>query len=106
MALCRAGAGTVAELAAAGLPSVLVPYPHAPGNHQTANARPLVRAGGAILIPDADADAARIGTIAEELLGDEERRMRMSAGARRLATPNAAEDLAAWVLELAGGTRA
>jgi UDP-N-acetylglucosamine--N-acetylmuramyl-(pentapeptide) pyrophosphoryl-undecaprenol N-acetylglucosamine transferase len=106
MALCRAGAGTVAELAAAGLPSILVPYPHAPGDHQTANARPLVSAGGAILVPDLEADAARIGTIADELLGDEERRIRMSAGARSLSRPNAADDLAAWVLELAGATRA
>lgn len=106
MALSRAGAGTVAELAAAGLPSILVPYPHAPGDHQTANARQLVGAGGAILVPDAEADPPRIGTIADELLGDEGRRMRMSAGARSLARPNAADDLAAWVLDLAGATRA
>jgi UDP-N-acetylglucosamine--N-acetylmuramyl-(pentapeptide) pyrophosphoryl-undecaprenol N-acetylglucosamine transferase len=106
MALCRAGAGTVAELAAAGLPSILVPYPHAPGDHQTANARPLVSAGGAILVPDSEADPPRIGTIAEELMGDEERRIRMSAWAKSLARPNAADDLAAWVLELASTTRA
>lgn len=106
VALSRAGAGTVAELAAAGLPSILVPYPHAPGDHQTANARALVRAGGATIVPDSDADASRIGTIAEELLRDHGRRARMSAGARSLARPTAADDLATWVLELAGASRA
>ena len=106
VALCRSGAGTVAELAAAGLPSILVPYPHAPADHQTANAQPLVRAGGAVMVPDSEAAADRIGTIAEELLGDEELRSRMSAGAKGLARPNAADDLATWVLELAGMSRA
>jgi UDP-N-acetylglucosamine--N-acetylmuramyl-(pentapeptide) pyrophosphoryl-undecaprenol N-acetylglucosamine transferase len=106
VALSRAGAGTVAELAAAGLPSILVPYPHAPGDHQMANARALVRAGGATIVPDSEADVSRIGTIAEELLRDDGRRILMSAGARSLARPSAADDLATWVLELAGASRA
>lgn len=105
VALCRAGAGTVAELAAAGLPSILVPYPHAPRDHQTANARPLARAGGAAIVPDSEADADRIGAIAEDIFGNEELLIRMSAGARSLANPTAADDLAAWVLELAGAGR-
>ena len=54
--VCRSGASTVAELAVAGVPSVLVPLPHAPGDHQTANARAMVDAGGALLLADADAD--------------------------------------------------
>jgi UDP-N-acetylglucosamine--N-acetylmuramyl-(pentapeptide) pyrophosphoryl-undecaprenol N-acetylglucosamine transferase len=101
VAVCRAGAGTVAELAAAGLPAVLVPYPHAPGDHQTKNAGPLVRAGAAILVPDAEATADRIGPIVEELAADPERRMRMSDAARERARPDAARELASWVLELA-----
>lgn len=105
LALCRAGAGTVAELAAAGLPSILVPYPHAPRDHQTANAGPLARAGGAAIVPDSEADAARIGAIAQDLLGDEARLVRMSAGAKSLARPSAADDLATWVLELASAIR-
>jgi UDP-N-acetylglucosamine--N-acetylmuramyl-(pentapeptide) pyrophosphoryl-undecaprenol N-acetylglucosamine transferase len=106
VALCRAGAGTVAELAAVGLPSILVPYPHATRDHQTMNARPLERTGGAVIVPDAEADAPRIGAIAEKLLGDEGKLSRMSSGARTLARPSAADDLAAWILELAGTTRA
>lgn len=105
LAVCRAGAGTVAELAAVGLPAILVPYPHAPGDHQTMNARPLARAGAAVIVPDAAADADRIGVLAEELLGDEERLARMSSEGKRLARPAAADDLAAWVLELAGSGR-
>jgi UDP-N-acetylglucosamine--N-acetylmuramyl-(pentapeptide) pyrophosphoryl-undecaprenol N-acetylglucosamine transferase len=106
VALCRAGAGTVAELAAVGLPSILVPYPHATRDHQTMNARPLERVGGAVIVPDAEADADRIGAIAEKLLGDEGNLTRMSSDAKKLARPSAAEDLAAWVLELAGTTHA
>jgi UDP-N-acetylglucosamine--N-acetylmuramyl-(pentapeptide) pyrophosphoryl-undecaprenol N-acetylglucosamine transferase len=107
LAVCRAGAGTVAELAAAGLPAILVPYPHATRDHQTMNARPLARAGGAVIVPEGEADADRIGSIAEELLGNEERLAGMSSNAKRLARPSAADDLAAWVLHLAdtGGDR-
>jgi UDP-N-acetylglucosamine--N-acetylmuramyl-(pentapeptide) pyrophosphoryl-undecaprenol N-acetylglucosamine transferase len=106
VALCRAGAGTVAELAAVGLPSILVPYPHATRDHQTMNARPLERAGGAVIVPDSEADADRIGAIAEKLLGDEGNLTRMSSDAKSLARPSAADDLAAWVLKLAGTIRA
>lgn len=105
LAICRAGAGTVAELPAAGLPAILVPYPHAPGDHQTKNAAALVRAGAAVLVPDAQATAERIGPVAESLLADPERLERMGAAARTLARPRAAEDLADWTLELAGGGR-
>ena len=56
--VCRAGAMTVAELAAAGVPAVLVPLPGAPGDHQTANARVLERVGAAVLLPDAECTPA------------------------------------------------
>lgn len=54
LVVCRAGSATVAELAATGVPAVLVPYPHAPGDHQTHNARVLSDAGAGLLLPDAE----------------------------------------------------
>ena len=102
MALCRAGAGTVAELAVTGLPAVLVPYPFATGDHQRENAAELVAAGGARVVPDAEADAAAIAPIVEELAADPARLTQMASGARSVGRPDAADRLARWVLELAG----
>ena len=100
--VCRAGAGTVAELAITGLPAVLVPYPYAPDDHQAVNASVLVDAGAALLVRDADADADRLGPLVERLLEDRGELTRMSGAARSVARPHAADELAAWVLELAG----
>jgi UDP-N-acetylglucosamine:LPS N-acetylglucosamine transferase len=80
--VCRAGAITVAELAVAGVPSVLVPLPGAPGDHQTANARALASAGGGVLLTDADCDPARLEELLDELLGDPDRLAAMGAAAR------------------------
>lgn len=102
VALTRAGAGTVAELPAAGLPAVVVPYPHAPRDHQTRNAMPLARIGAAFIVPNAEATPERIGPLIESLVEDRGRLDEMSERARTLARPRAAEDLARWVLELAG----
>jgi UDP-N-acetylglucosamine--N-acetylmuramyl-(pentapeptide) pyrophosphoryl-undecaprenol N-acetylglucosamine transferase len=102
IALCRAGAGTIAELAVVRLPAVLVPYPHAPDDHQTVNARVLVDAGAALLVRDADATAGELAPQLEALLAHRDRLVAMSAAAGRVARPRAAEALAAWVLELAG----
>ena len=101
-ALCRAGAGTVAELAVTGLPAVLVPYPFATGDHQRENAAELVAAGAAHVVPDAEASAERIGPLVEELVADPGRLASMAAGARSVGRPDAADELARWVLELAG----
>jgi UDP-N-acetylglucosamine:LPS N-acetylglucosamine transferase len=68
--VCRAGAMTVAELAVAGVPSILVPLPGAPGDHQTANARVLQRAGAAILLADADCDAEALDVTLSGMLVD------------------------------------
>lgn len=68
--VCRAGAMSVAELAAAGVPSVLVPLPGAPGDHQTANARVLERAGAAVLLPDGDCDAEALDVTLDRMLAD------------------------------------
>jgi UDP-N-acetylglucosamine--N-acetylmuramyl-(pentapeptide) pyrophosphoryl-undecaprenol N-acetylglucosamine transferase len=94
LAVCRAGAITVAELAAAGVPSVLVPWPGAAGDHQTDNARVMERAGAAVLVPDAQADGARLDAVARELLLDPARLTTMSDAARALARPDAADRLA------------
>jgi undecaprenyldiphospho-muramoylpentapeptide beta-N-acetylglucosaminyltransferase len=92
--VCRSGASTVAELAVAGVPSVLVPLPHAPGDHQTANARAMVDAGGALLLADSEADADRIAAVLDSLVRDRGRRDLMASAARSLARPDAAEQVA------------
>jgi undecaprenyldiphospho-muramoylpentapeptide beta-N-acetylglucosaminyltransferase len=92
--VCRSGASTVAELAVAGIASVLVPLPHAPGDHQTANARAMVAAGGAVLLRDGDADRDRVAELLDSLVRDRGRRDQMADGARSLARPDAAERVA------------
>ena len=86
----RAGATTVAELAAVGVPAVLVPLPGAPGDHQTANARRLEAAGGAVRVSDGDLDPARLVTEVDALLEDPDRLDSMAGAARSLARPDAA----------------
>jgi undecaprenyldiphospho-muramoylpentapeptide beta-N-acetylglucosaminyltransferase len=88
--VCRAGAMTVAELAAAGVPSVLVPLPGAPGDHQTANARVLERAGASVLLPDADCDSGRLATTLDRLLADPVALAAMAGAATSLGRPDAA----------------
>ena len=99
--LCRAGASSLAELTVLGLPSVLVPYPHATADHQTANARDLAAVGGARVVADADLDAARLVAAAEPLLDDPGLRAEIGAAARRFGRPDAAACVAALVLEAA-----
>jgi UDP-N-acetylglucosamine--N-acetylmuramyl-(pentapeptide) pyrophosphoryl-undecaprenol N-acetylglucosamine transferase len=99
--LSRAGAGTVAELAAVGLPSILVPYPYAPDDHQAVNASVLTKAGAARMVRDEDATAERLAPMIEELLDDPGRLAEMARATTKVARPHAAEELAAWVLELA-----
>lgn len=92
--VCRAGGMTVAELAMAGLPAVLVPLPIAPHDHQMANARALVDAGGALVVRDAELDGPTLASMLEPLLDDRERRVRMSAALASLARPDAADQIA------------
>jgi UDP-N-acetylglucosamine--N-acetylmuramyl-(pentapeptide) pyrophosphoryl-undecaprenol N-acetylglucosamine transferase len=70
LVVCRAGAVTVAELAVAGVPSILVPLPGAPGDHQTANARVLERVGASVLLPDPDCDAGTLAARIDRLLDE------------------------------------
>ncbi|HLT16645.1 MAG TPA: undecaprenyldiphospho-muramoylpentapeptide beta-N-acetylglucosaminyltransferase [Acidimicrobiales bacterium] len=99
LAVCRAGSGTCFELAAVGLPAVLVPSPHVTADQQTANARRLVHAGAARLVPDAELDGARLIAEVDTLLADDAARAEMAAAARRWARPDAAERIAALALE-------
>jgi UDP-N-acetylglucosamine--N-acetylmuramyl-(pentapeptide) pyrophosphoryl-undecaprenol N-acetylglucosamine transferase len=99
IAVQRAGANTVAELAVAGLPSVLVPLPGSPGNHQGANARSMSRAGGAVVIEDEELDGNRLAQELDALLGDPDQLGRMGQAAGRLARPEAARDVARLVEE-------
>jgi undecaprenyldiphospho-muramoylpentapeptide beta-N-acetylglucosaminyltransferase len=88
--VCRAGAMTVAELAVAGVPSILVPLPGAPGDHQTANARVLERAGAAVLLPDDRCDAGSLGTALDGLLSEPALLESMGRAAAGLGRPDAA----------------
>jgi UDP-N-acetylglucosamine--N-acetylmuramyl-(pentapeptide) pyrophosphoryl-undecaprenol N-acetylglucosamine transferase len=92
--VCRAGAMTVAELLVCGVPAILVPLPGAPRDHQTRNAEALVAAGAAILVPDAECDAARLETELDALFADADRLAAMSEAARRLGHPDAAATVA------------
>ncbi|MFF1477318.1 glycosyltransferase [Streptomyces sp. NPDC058301] len=104
LVVCRAGSATVAELASTGVPAVLVPYPHAPGDHQTHNARVLVDAGAGLLLPDAETTADRLASLVEPLLADPARLAAMAGAADPGPHARAAELLAARVLELAAHT--
>ena len=101
LAICRAGALTVAELAAAGLPAILVPFPHAIDDHQYHNGQWLAQAGAALLIREAELDPPRLAVALDALLGDAARRAAMAAGARALALPAAARVVADACLEVA-----
>jgi UDP-N-acetylglucosamine--N-acetylmuramyl-(pentapeptide) pyrophosphoryl-undecaprenol N-acetylglucosamine transferase len=99
LAVARAG-GSVFELAAAGLPSILVPYPHATGNHQDANARFMEEAGAAVVIPDAELDGPRLAREVGGLLAAPQRMAAMANAAREVARPDAAEVVASELLAL------
>jgi UDP-N-acetylglucosamine--N-acetylmuramyl-(pentapeptide) pyrophosphoryl-undecaprenol N-acetylglucosamine transferase len=102
LALSRAG-GTVWELAAAGTPAILVPYPYATADHQTLNARYFERGGGAIVVPEQE--LARVPVLVGELLADEDRLARMSVAMKALAKVEAADAIADELVRLALGHR-
>lgn len=103
VAVSRAGATTIAELAVLGIPSVLVPYPHATAQHQRWNAEALVRAGAAVLVDDVDLSPDRIAALVATLVTDPARAGAMARAALAWGRPAAAEALALLVLDLIGG---
>jgi UDP-N-acetylglucosamine--N-acetylmuramyl-(pentapeptide) pyrophosphoryl-undecaprenol N-acetylglucosamine transferase len=96
--ICRAGALTVAELAAAGVASVLVPFPHAVDDHQTGNARFLSTAGAAILLPQSELDPERLAALRQLSRGQ---LLQMAEKARALARPDATAAVAQACVDLA-----
>ncbi|MFD3411982.1 glycosyltransferase [Streptomyces cyaneofuscatus] len=101
LVVCRAGSATIAELATTGVPAVLVPYPHAPGDHQTHNARVLSEAGAAHLVPDAETTADRLAELIDPLLADPARLAVMGRAADPGNHARAADLLAETVIRLA-----
>ena len=97
LAVARAG-GSVFELAAHGCPAVLVPYPHAAGDHQSGNADWMVKAGAAVVIEDAQLSPERLREVVDGILGSPERLREMAAASSRLARPDAAAAVAAAVI--------
>ncbi len=94
LAICRAGAMTLAELAVAGVPAILVPFPFATDDHQTVNARSVVSVGGAKLIADHDLSPELLRTTVEECIADESILRAMSGAMKSLARPEAALEVA------------
>jgi UDP-N-acetylglucosamine--N-acetylmuramyl-(pentapeptide) pyrophosphoryl-undecaprenol N-acetylglucosamine transferase len=101
--ICRAGATTLAELAASGTPAILVPLPTATDDHQRRNAEVVARAGAAVALEERDLTGDALAAEIAALVGDRERRRRMAVAARQLARPDAAQRIADRVEQLARG---
>ena len=99
LVICRAGALTIAELSAGGMASILVPFPHAVDDHQSANARFLAERGAAILLPQPELSAGRLATLIGAL--DRPALLKMAQNARALGKPDAARVVAQRCMELA-----
>jgi UDP-N-acetylglucosamine--N-acetylmuramyl-(pentapeptide) pyrophosphoryl-undecaprenol N-acetylglucosamine transferase len=101
LVICRAGALTVAELAAAGLPAIFVPYPAAVDDHQTANAKPFVDAGAGVIVKEKDLSAGALAELIRQWLSSREELRARASKARSLARPRALDRIAELCLELA-----
>jgi UDP-N-acetylglucosamine--N-acetylmuramyl-(pentapeptide) pyrophosphoryl-undecaprenol N-acetylglucosamine transferase len=99
--ICRAGALTIAELSAAGVASILVPFPYAVDDHQTANARYLSDQGAAILIPEHELTPEGLGRLLIDFYNARQGLLNMAQQARRLAKPQATRDVAEICLKAA-----
>jgi UDP-N-acetylglucosamine--N-acetylmuramyl-(pentapeptide) pyrophosphoryl-undecaprenol N-acetylglucosamine transferase len=106
LVICRAGALTVAELCAVGVPALFVPYPAAVDDHQTANARPMAEAGAAIIVPEDELTPERLAGLLRELLQSRAALQQRAAKARALACPDSLRRITEICLEQAGGAAA
>ena len=102
LVVCRSGASTVAEIAAAGKPAVFVPFPRAADDHQRVNAEALAKHGAAVVVEESTLEGVWLAETIAALLQDLQRLHRMSLAARELAHPNAARDIAAMAARVAG----
>jgi len=103
LAICRAGATTLSELAAMGVPAVLIPYPHAADDHQLRNAQAFARAGAAVVVDQRDAPGSVEGRLSEtlsRLLAEPETRRRMARAMARQARPDATRTVARLILSI------
>jgi len=98
LVISRAGAMALSEIAAAGLPSILIPYPYATGDHQTLNAKTLEESGAAVVIPERETNH-RLEGVLNDLINSTARRRSMSDSARRMGKPQAAKTIARTILE-------
>ncbi len=103
LVISRSGASSVADISIFGRPSILIPFAAATGDHQTANARGLVDAGAAVLIPESRLDAATLSEHIGAILNDPQAATMMAAAALTVGRPEATENLAAMVVNLAKG---
>jgi UDP-N-acetylglucosamine--N-acetylmuramyl-(pentapeptide) pyrophosphoryl-undecaprenol N-acetylglucosamine transferase len=103
LVVARAGAMTISEIAACGLPSILVPYPHAMDDHQTMNARALTDKGAAVLVTDSSLSGARLAEEIRGLLASPKRLGEMGRYSFSLSRPEAAKRIAEAVERLGGG---
>ncbi len=101
LVICRAGAMTVCEVAAAGVAAVLVPFPFAVDDHQTSNAKYLSDVGAAVLVRESDLTPSLLCELLLEFASARERLLIMATSARRMSVPDAAERVTAWCLEAA-----
>jgi UDP-N-acetylglucosamine--N-acetylmuramyl-(pentapeptide) pyrophosphoryl-undecaprenol N-acetylglucosamine transferase len=105
LVVCRAGASTLSELAAAGRPAILIPYPHAADDHQRHNAEAVEQIGAATIILDPELTGERLADDLVQLTNDPGRRKTMARAARTLAMPDAAKKITDVALELVSGER-
>ncbi len=106
LVICRAGALTVAELCAVGVPALFVPYPAAVDDHQTANARPMAEAGAAMIVPEDELTPERLAELLREWLQSRAALQQRAAKARALACPDSLRRITEICLEQAGGAAA
>jgi len=104
LVVCRAGALTVAELSAAGLPAIFVPFPSAVDDHQTANARPMTDAGAAALMPETDLSDESLASLLQHWLASRDALLQRALKSRALAHPDALSRITNYCLEVAGAT--
>jgi UDP-N-acetylglucosamine--N-acetylmuramyl-(pentapeptide) pyrophosphoryl-undecaprenol N-acetylglucosamine transferase len=102
LVVCRSGASTVAEIAAAGKPAVFVPFPRATDDHQRVNAEALARQGAAVVVEESKLEGVWLAETIAALLQDSQRLQLMSQAARELSHPNAARDIAAMAARVGG----
>jgi UDP-N-acetylglucosamine--N-acetylmuramyl-(pentapeptide) pyrophosphoryl-undecaprenol N-acetylglucosamine transferase len=100
--VCRSGASTVAEIAASGKPAIFVPFPRAADDHQRVNAEALASEGAAVVVEESKLEGVWLAETIAALLNDPRRLEAMSEAARALAHPNAARDIAALAVRVAG----